>query len=141
MTSKPPPDPSRTPKSPRISEAEWEIMHLVWERGPLFAQEAVEALTPRRGWSPRTVKTLLGRLVKKGSLGFEVEGKRYRYHALVSREDSVRAASHTFLERVLGGSVSPLLSTFVREGKLSREELAELRALLEEEEKKKEESS
>ena len=81
MKEAPNPDPA-----PRISDTEWEIMHLVWEAGPLFAQAAVDALAPRRGWSPRTVKTLLGRLVKKGFLGFEVEGKRYRYHALVSRD-------------------------------------------------------
>lgn len=117
---------------PRISEAEWEVMSVVWEHHPVTAQDVFERLGNSRGWSLRTVKTLLGRLVKKGALGFEVEGKRYRYHARAQRAECVAAESRSFLGRVLGGSASPLLATFVREGKLTAGEVAELRALLDE---------
>ncbi len=124
------------PKPPSISAAEWDVMHVVWERGTATAQEVHEALGGGRRWSPRTVKTLLSRLVKKGALRFEVEGKRYLYKARVSREQCVRAESRSFIERVLGGSASPLLATFVREKKLSPEEIEELRALLDEQERR-----
>ena len=121
---------------PRISEAEWDVMRVVWERHPITAQEVARALDPHRDWSARTVKTLLARLVKKGALGFESEGQRYRYHPLVSRGECVRVESESFLQRVFGGAASPLLAHFVREGRLSPEEFAELRRLLEEEERR-----
>jgi BlaI family penicillinase repressor len=126
------------PDPPRISEAEWDVMRVLWNRPGLFAQEVAARIPGERNWSDRTVKTLLGRLVKKGALDFEVEGKRYRYRPALTREECVRAASRSFLERVFGGAVSPMLATFVREGlragKLSEEEIAELRRLLDEEE-------
>lgn len=124
--------------APRISEAEWDVMRVLWDQPGLSAQEVAAELTPKRDWSDRTVKTLLARLVKKEALRFEVEGKRYRYHPELSREECVRAASRSFVERVFGGAVSPMLAAFVREGlregQLSEREIAELRRLLDEEE-------
>jgi len=120
------------PKLPSISDAEWEVMHVLWERETATAQEVHEALDGGRRWSPRTVKTLLSRLVKKGALRYDVEGKRYLYRPRVSREQCVRAESRSFVERVLGGSASPLLVAFLRESKLSAQEIEELRALLDE---------
>jgi len=120
------------PKLPSISDAEWEVMHVLWERSTATAQDVHAALDRGRQWSPRTVKTLLSRLVKKGALRFEVEGKRYLYRPRVSREQCVRAESRSFADRVLGGSASPLIATFLRESKLSPREIDELRALLDE---------
>lgn len=119
---------------PRISEAEWAVMEVVWEQEPVAAQDVAARLGPGRDWSPRTVKTLLARLVKKGVLGFEEEGRRYRYHALLSRAACVREEGRSFARRVFGGRTSPLLAHFVREGELSAEEIAELRRLLDEQE-------
>ena len=120
--------------TPRISDAEWEVMHRVWSDHPATAQQICEVLGPRRGWSPRTVKTLLTRLVKKGVLATESDGRRYRYRPLVSRDECLRVESRSFLDRVSGGSVSPLLAFFVKEGELSSDELEELRRLLAERE-------
>jgi len=125
------------PDPPRISAAEWDVMHVLWSRPGLLAQEVAAAIPGERGWSDRTVKTLLGRLVKKGVLAFEAEGKRYRYRPAFTREECVRAASRSFVERVFGGAVSPMLATFVREGSLSEREIDELRRLLDEEESKR----
>jgi len=120
---------------PRISEAEWAVMEVVWASArQRTAQEIAAEIAPPRGWSERTVKTLLARLVKKGALGYAVEGKRYRYHAAVTREEGVRAESRSFLERVLGGRASPALAYFVREARLSQQEIDELRRLLREKE-------
>jgi predicted transcriptional regulator len=68
-----------------ISDAEWEVMQVVWRRRSVTAAEVIEALVPRTGWSHRTVRTLLARLVDKGVLAVEQEGHRYRYRPLVSR--------------------------------------------------------
>lgn len=125
----PPPSPP-----PRISDAEWEVMNKLWQEHPATAQELHDALSSRRDWSDRTVKTLLTRLVKKGVLGFEEDGRRYRYHPLVTRDDCLRVESRSFLDRVSAGSVSPLLAWFVKEGELGEEDIAELRRLLDERE-------
>ncbi len=118
--------------APRISDAEWEVMNRIWSDHPATAQEVHDDLGPRRGWSDRTVKTLLTRLVKKGVLGYREDGRRYRYHPLVSRDACLRVESRSFVERVAGGSVSPLLAWFVKEGELGKDEIDELRRLLEE---------
>lgn len=122
------------PQAPKISEAEWDVMNVVWEDHPITAQDVYDQLQARTGWALRTVKTLLARLVKKGALGYEVDGKRYRYHARVNREECVRAESASFLQRVLAGSASPALAYFVREGRLSPQEIQELRELLDNQE-------
>ena len=121
-------------KVPGISEAEWEVMAVVWARGGavVTANEVVEALSPKRGWSPRTVKSMLNRLVKKGALGFEAEGKRYLYRARVTREQCVREESRSFLGRVFGGAVGPMLNHFVQNETLSEAEVQELRRMLDE---------
>ena len=117
--------------TPRISETEWEVMKVVWAQGPCSAREVIEVL--RRAdasWHPRTVKAFLNRLVRKKALGFSKEGRAYVYRPLVRREECVDAASESFLERVFGGSLKPMLAHFVERDKLSPEEIRELRRLL-----------
>jgi len=115
---------------PRISDAEWEVMRVVWDRHPIEAGEVAEHVCTRRDWTERTVKTLLSRLVQKGALGFRRRGKKYRYYPRVPAEDCVREASQSFVDRVFGGAVRPALLHFAREADLSPEELAELERLL-----------
>src|SRR5436305_8626918 len=107
---------------PPISDAEWDVMQVLWREAPLTANEVVERIAPQKQWNPRTVKTLLNRLVGKGALGYETDGNRYRYFPAVSREDCVRSKSRSFLSRVFGGAVGPMLAHFVNEAPLTREE-------------------
>ncbi len=118
-----------TTKTPRISEAEWEVMRVAWARGSVTAQDVVESLADH-GWSPRTVKTLLNRLKTKGALGHEARGKAYVYRPSVRMEDCVRRESQSFLDRVFGGATAPLLAHFVKRAKLSQNEIDELRKIL-----------
>ncbi|MDB5172323.1 MAG: blaI 11 [Phycisphaerales bacterium] len=117
-------------KVPQISDAEWEVMKLVWGRGPLVAADVVEALAAQNHWSPRTVKTLLNRLVKKGALGYEVAGRHYVYRARVTRDACVRRASSSFLSRVFNGNAAPALAHFLEHEDLSAEEIEQLRRIL-----------
>ena len=117
-------------KPPRISESEWELMKICWGRSPITAQEIIDALIARDEWHPKTVKTLLNRLVKKGALGFQKEGRAYLYHPLVAERDCVSAESESFLRRVFGGSLKPMLAHFVESRALAPEEIAELKQLL-----------
>jgi BlaI family penicillinase repressor len=116
---------------PRISETEWELMKVIWARGACSAGEIIEALNEHDPtWHPKTVKAFLSRLVRKGALGFCKEGRAYLYRPIVEEKDCVDAASESFLDRVFGGSLKPMLAHFVERKKLSDEEIRELRRLL-----------
>jgi BlaI family penicillinase repressor len=123
-------------RTPRISEAEWEIMKICWSRSPVSAQDIIDALAGGKAWHPKTVKTLLNRLVKKHALGFHKDGRAYLYHPRVSESDCVAAESQSFLDRVFGGSLQPMLAHFVERRKLSPAEIAELKTLLKPRDKK-----
>jgi BlaI family penicillinase repressor len=115
---------------PRISEAEWLVMRVLWERQKATAKDVVAALETQTTWKPKTVLTLLNRLVKKGALGFTKDGRAYLYHPKLGEQECTRAASRSFVERVFGGAVSPMLAHFVQEASLSSDEIAELRRIL-----------
>ena len=111
-------------------------MKIVWARSPISAQEIIETLSAQDEWHPKTVKTLLGRLVKKRALGFKKEGRAYRYRPLVAESDCVAAESESFLDRVFGGSLKPMLAHFAETRKLSSSEITELKRLLKKSENK-----
>ena len=120
---------------PRISETEWEVMRVVWAKAPCTAGEIIAALVRADpSWHPRTIKTFLGRLTGKRALGFRKEGRAYIYRPLVTEDECVSAVSETFLERVFGGALKPMLAHFVERKKLSAEEIRELKKLLKEKE-------
>lgn len=121
--------------APRISETEWEVMRIVWDRHPITAAEIIERLVRQDAtWHPKTVRTLLARLVKKRALDYEAQGRLYVYEPRVSERDCVAAASDSFLGRVFGGSLEPMLAHFVQHRKLSRKEIGELKRILDGEE-------
>jgi BlaI family penicillinase repressor len=117
-------------KLPRISEAEWDVMEVIWKNHPTTSTEIVTALTREKAWAANTVRTMLARLVQKKVLTFTTEGKTYRYRPLISREKCVRQMSHSFLERVFAGATASLLLHFAKTQPLTRKELAELEAVL-----------
>ena len=118
-----------------ISAAEWEVMTLAWDKAPVTASEVVEQLERKRGWRSRTIRTLLDRLIKKGALRFEVEGKRYLYWPRITMDECLRKESQSFLKRVFGGEPASMLMHLVKNTKLSPEEIRELKRILTEKEK------
>lgn len=123
------------PKPPQISDAEWEVMKVLWEASPRSANDVADALCDRMKWHPKTVKTLLGRLVRKGALRFKEEGNRYLYRPAYPRDQFIAEESQSFLERVFGGKATPMLVHFVETARLSEEDLRELRNILDRREK------
>ncbi len=115
---------------PRISDTEWNVMKVLWSTSPLTAGQVVKALSAGTPWMPRTIKTFLGRLVRKGAIGFSIEGRTYCYFPLVSEADCVRSENESFLNRVHGGDLSKLLSSFMDARKLSPKEIEDLRRIL-----------
>lgn len=123
---------AKTKNGPKISEAEWEVMNVLWDRAPLTAQDVCATVCDPKGWSPNTVKTLLARLVRKGALRYREDGNRYLYLPAVARETLVREQSRSFVARVFGERPStPLLLHMVESAELSEGEIDELRQILE----------
>ncbi len=116
--------------TPRISDAEWLIMKVVWQNWPTTATEVIEALASESTWKPKTVMTLLTRLVKKGALAYQRKGRAYEYYPLVQQADCTKAESRSFLDRVYDGALKPMLADFLEQVELSEEEIAEIKQIL-----------
>ena len=116
----------------QISEAESVVMDVLWRRHPLAAEDVVAELADSRHWQEATIKTLLNRLLNKGAIAAEREGRRYLYSPLLEREAWVLEESRSLLDRLFDGRVAPLVAHFSEHRKLSRKDIAELRKLLEE---------
>lgn len=114
----------------RISDAEHVVMEVLWEEAPLTAAEVHQRIDPARGWSDRTVKTMLSRLLTKGALAHEEEGRRYLYRPAVARDDYVSGESRKLVDRLFGGRLSPLVAHLAERDELSAEDVAEIEALL-----------
>jgi predicted transcriptional regulator len=115
-----------------ISDAESQVMEVLWERHPLGADEVVAALAESTDWQEPTVKTLLNRLLKKRAIAAQRDGRRYLYRPLLKREDYVHVASKNLLDRLFDGRVAPLVAHFSERRKLSKKDIAELKRLVEE---------
>lgn len=122
-------------KLPKIAESEWRVMQVLWQHGPLTANEMVEKLAGEVTWKPRTVKTLIGRLVKKGAVAFTTEGNRYRYAAAVCESECVHDETRSFVRRVYQGAMKPALAAFLEDAELAPEEIRELQEILEQKRK------
>lgn len=121
---------------PAISEAESRVMELLWQNAPQGSEELAAALHSETSWHENTVRTLLNRLVRKGAVCAEREGRRYLYSPVLTREQWQAHESRSLLDRVFGGRVAPLLVHFSRNQKLSAKDIAELRKLVDQLEKK-----
>ena len=120
---------------PVISESEWRVMKVLWADSPLAAMDIIKVLADTEDWHPNTVKTLLSRLHKKKAVAVEKHKNLYLYRPVVSEADCVRTESQSFLQRVFGGSVNPLLAHFVEEQRMSPEDLDELKKMLRQKQK------
>ncbi len=124
------------PKESRISDAEWKVMEVLWRRHPLPALEVVQELAASTDWKDQTIRTMLGRLVRKKVLTYRIDGKTYLYRPLVTREQCVRGESRSFLDRVLRGAAQPLLVQLVQEAELTPQQIAELKRILQQKERR-----
>ena len=115
-----------------ISEAESAVLTVLWDNGPATAEDVSAALAAPRGWHESTVKTLLGRLLRKGAVRAEKEGRRFVYSPALAREEWLSRESESLLNRLYGGRVAPLVAHFSRHRKLSRRDIRELKRLIEE---------
>lgn len=119
-----------TPPLPPVTDAEWDVIDVLWQRSPLSALEVHAALAGRRDWSLGTVKTLVQRLFAKGALTREPERNWYVYRPAFSKRAWLRTAGKDLLRRAGAEGRSPMLAFFLKETKLDRDEIAALREML-----------
>ena len=115
----------------QISDAEWEVMKVLWDKPHQTANEVAETLSHTQAWHPKTVRTMLSRLQKKGVLEARVVENLYHYSPLLSREECVSVVSETFLDKVFDGALTPMVAHFVKNSQLSAKDKAELERILE----------
>jgi predicted transcriptional regulator len=114
----------------QISDAESIVMEVLWRRSPRCAEEVVAELSREQDWQESTIKTLLNRLLTKGAIRAEKDGRRYLYAPVLKREDWVHGQSRSLLDRLFDGRVAPLVAHFSEKGRLSKKDIAELRRLI-----------
>ena len=121
-------------KKYNITEAELEIMNLLWEKGQLTLNEIVEESSKETAKNKSTIKTLLYRLIEKGSVrSLEQKAKENKYMAMLSQKDYLKKESESFLEKIYKGNTNKLLLNFVEEKKISKKDLQDLLNLIESE--------
>ena len=118
------------PRTPPITEAEWNLMNALWDENPLTASDLHQGLGKAQDWSLATVKTLLSRLVAKGALTTIKDGKRFLYRPAVTRAAAVKEEGRSLLKRAGKDASSPLIAYFMKQGKLGLDEIQSLRELL-----------
>lgn len=115
---------------PQISDAEWQVMQILWQSGPKMTNEIVDELISRTAWKRETIRTLINRLVQKKALSFKKNGRQYLYTPNVAEADCVRAKTQTFLDHFHGGSVEPMLAAFVEHEQLTPAQIERLKQIL-----------
>lgn len=115
-----------------ISEAEWEIMRVVWANLSVTSRDVIDILGKKMGWKESTIKTLIGRLVEKDALKTTKEGRRFIYTANLSETDTVKSYSEDILSRVCNKQNGLIISHFIKDAELSQLDIKELIEMLEE---------
>ncbi len=117
-------------RTPKISEAEWEVMKVLWKTSPRTANDIVKELTGKTPWKRETIRTLINRLVSKKVLKFEKKGRQYHYSPRLSEAECIKAETESFVKRFGAGSIEPMLAAFVEEEELPAEKIARLKRIL-----------
>ena len=115
---------------PQISEAEFEVMKIVWKYAPISTRDITEKLLQTTNWSPKTIQTLIKRLVTKGALTYEKQSRMFIYTPAVKENDYIGQESNSFLKRYYNGDITAMVSAYIENDRLSESELDTLRSLL-----------
>jgi BlaI family transcriptional regulator, penicillinase repressor len=115
---------------PQISEAEYEVMKVIWKYEPISTPQVVEKLSNKSDWKPNTIHTMLARLVKKKALHATKDGRVFIYTSLVEKHQYVEQKSKSFLQQFFGGTLNSMILNFIENDQLSKEEISELKEIL-----------
>ena len=118
---------------PEISDAEYQVMKVIWAAGtPISTNEVVERLKTYTAWKPKTIHTLLSRLVKKNALQYEKDGRVFVYTPLVKESEILSVENDNFLNRFYDGALNAMVVNLLEQDKLSDDDIATLKHILDE---------
>ncbi len=115
----------------KVSDAEWEVMHVLWDRKIAPASEVCETLSETISWSPKTVRTFLARLVQKNVVGVVLKEGINHYVPLIDEFPAKQALGQSFLQKFFGGVLPSMVAHFVNDEKITLDELSELQEMIE----------
>ncbi len=113
-----------------LTEAEWSVIKAIWEKEPCTAPEIQERLAPATGWTYSTVRTLMDRMVGKGLLLAEKQGKLTWFRSAVTRLQAQRGELMYALKHAFDGALTPMVQCLLESRGISEAELKELETLI-----------
>lgn len=122
-----------------LSDGEWKIMKLLWEKSPYTLGELAKRLERETGWTRATVFVMLKRLIAKGAVRVDEEARVHEYYPIIKHREVIPEETESFLNRVCDGSIGVLFSALTERKALSDNDIAELRRILDDAEKKRKE--
>ena len=117
-------------EKPKISDAEWQVMRVLWQKSPLTVKEVIETLSTKTTWKSETIRTLVNRLTKKKAIAFEKRGRRHYFYPLFTEAECVKADADSFIARAGASMLKPVIAAFIEKEQLSAEELEQFQRLL-----------
>ncbi len=115
----------------KITDAEWEVMRVVWAHGSVTSREIIEILESKMQWKAPTIKTLIGRLVEKGALNTEQEGRKYIYSANIEEREAVGSFTNDIFDRICRKNVGNVIESIIKDHTLSFDDIQRLEEILE----------
>ncbi|SHO50649.1 BlaI/MecI/CopY family transcriptional regulator [Anaerocolumna xylanovorans] len=116
----------------KISNAEWLVMKVLWNNSPQTTTSIIEGLSAETDWKPKTIHTLIARLVKKGALGVDKDSGQHTFYPLITREECIQEETGSFIQKMYEGSIYNLMANFIHDEKMSVKEMEDLKKLLDE---------
>ncbi|MBD8007687.1 CopY/TcrY family copper transport repressor [Bacillus norwichensis] len=115
----------------KITDSEWEVMRVVWAQDKVTSKEIIEVLQQKKDWKPATTKTFIGRLVKKGMLHTETEGKRYIYSANLNESKFIKGILDETFDNICGKEVGNTIVSLISKATLSFKDIEKMEKALE----------
>ena len=115
---------------PKISDAEWQVMRVLWKKSPMTVKEVIEILSEKTTWKSETIRTLVNRLTKKKAVGFEKKGRRHYFYPMLSEAECIKAEAESFLDRAGSAMLKPILAAFIEKENLTENDLRQLQQIL-----------
>jgi len=117
---------------PSISEAEYEVMKIVWAEAPVSTNQVVDKLLKTSSWTEKTIQSMLARLVKKGVLDYQKQSRVYVYTPLISEDEYLEHKSSAFLNKFYSGTINSMVVNLLEKDKLSKDDISALKKILDE---------
>lgn len=114
----------------QISDAEFEVMKIIWDNYPINTNEIVKLLSATTEWNDRTIHTLISRLEKKKAITHKKECRIFIYSPLIKKEEYVKSETSSFLNKFYNGAINKMLLNFINNNMISENEIEELKNIL-----------